>query len=56
MLNLDMIGRLDDDRLYVGGSGTSLGWPPLLESKNDGPTPLRLRFMPGGRAPSDPRA
>ena len=53
MLNLDMIGRLDDDRLYVGGSGTSLGWPPLLESKNDGPTPLRLRFMPGGRAPSD---
>jgi hypothetical protein len=34
MLNMDMIGRLRDDRLAVIGTGTSPEWPPLLEDLN----------------------
>ncbi|MFQ5791993.1 MAG: M28 family peptidase [Acidobacteriota bacterium] len=31
MLNLDMIGRLRDDRVYVGGADSSPGFRPVLE-------------------------
>jgi len=34
MLNLDMIGRISHNRLYVGGLGTSPGFPKLLEEAN----------------------
>ena len=34
MLNLDMIGRISHNRLYVGGLGTSPGFPKLLEDAN----------------------
>jgi len=34
MLNMDMIGRLRDDSLFVGGVGTSPIWKPLLEKLN----------------------
>jgi hypothetical protein len=30
MINMDMIGRLKDDKVYVGGAGTSPLFPPLL--------------------------
>jgi hypothetical protein len=52
MLNLDMIGRLDE-RLFVGGTGTSPIWPDTLErlAKESFRTPIKM--WPGGKAPSD---
>jgi aminopeptidase YwaD len=34
MLNMDMIGRLRNGSLFVGGVGTSPAWKPLLEKLN----------------------
>ncbi len=34
MLNMDMIGRISHNRLYVGGLGTSPGFPKLVEEAN----------------------
>ncbi len=34
MINLDMIGRVQKDKLYVGGTGTSPGFRNLLEEEN----------------------
>lgn len=34
MINMDMIGRLNEDKLTVGGIGTASGWKNLVESKN----------------------
>lgn len=34
MINLDMIGRLTDSKLTIGGTGTSSLWTPLLDSLN----------------------
>ena len=34
MLNMDMIGRLRNNGLFVGGVGTSPAWKPLLEKLN----------------------
>ncbi|MFO0934042.1 MAG: M28 family peptidase [Planctomycetota bacterium] len=52
MLNLDMVGRLDE-RLYVGGTGTSPLWPDALERLNKAGPRLTLKLWPGGKAPSD---
>jgi len=52
MLNLDMVGRLDE-RLYVGGTGTCPAWPALIEglAKESFRSPVCM--WPGGKAPSD---
>ncbi len=34
MLNMDMIGRLRNGSLFVGGAGTSPAWKPLMERLN----------------------
>lgn len=34
MVNLDMVGRLTDNKLTIGGTGTSSVWVPLLDSLN----------------------
>lgn len=34
MINMDMIGRLTQDKLTVGGIGTASEWKSLVESKN----------------------
>jgi Zn-dependent M28 family amino/carboxypeptidase len=34
MLNMDMVGRLRNGSLFVGGVGTSPSWKPLLEKLN----------------------
>ena len=36
MLNMDMVGRLRNRALFVGGAGTSPAWPALLERANAG--------------------
>lgn len=36
MINMDMIGRLKNNRLTIGGIGTSPEWKELIERVNDG--------------------
>lgn len=36
MINMDMIGRLKNDRLTIGGTGTAPEWKELIEKVNDG--------------------
>ena len=52
MVNLDMVGRLRDDRLAVHGVGTSPAWKPLVAKANEGPG-LKLALHEGGFGPSD---
>jgi aminopeptidase YwaD len=51
MLNMDMIGRLREGRLSVGGVGTSAEFRPLVEAANGGRFTLRLNE--DGFGPSD---
>jgi aminopeptidase YwaD len=34
MINMDMIGRMKDGKLIVGGVGTASGWRSMIESQN----------------------
>jgi len=52
MVNLDMVGRLKRGRLQIGGTGTSPDFEPLLKQLNKKHR-IRVKFNPGGRAPSD---
>ncbi|MDP6963176.1 MAG: M28 family peptidase [Planctomycetota bacterium] len=52
MINLDMIGRMQDDNLFVGGLGTAQELHPLLDpvfAKSE----LKLELDDRGEAPSD---
>ncbi|MCI0416417.1 M20/M25/M40 family metallo-hydrolase, partial [bacterium] len=51
MLNMDMIGRLRDGRLVIGGTGTSPLWKELLVDSI--PDALKLVFNESGSGPSD---
>ena len=47
MINMDMVGRLKDEKLTVGGIGTANEWKGLVEGKNNislakTPTPVNL--------------
>ena len=61
MLNMDMIGRLSNDRLFVGGVGTSPGYRVMLEAVNSGAgsapnqttVGLRLDYSDSGYGASD---
>jgi hypothetical protein len=63
MLNMDMIGRLRNGSLFVGGVGTSPAWKPLLEKLNGPPdagaagngsgSRFQLGFGEDGFGPSD---
>jgi aminopeptidase YwaD len=48
MLNMDMIGRMKDDRLIVGGVGTAVEWRQLIEDAN---TDLNMRVNVHGVSP-----
>lgn len=52
MFNMDMVGRLEDDKLTVFGTGTASRWPPLLE-RSAAETGLKLISKPEGFGPSD---
>ncbi len=52
MVNLDMVGRLRDDKLDLSGVGTSPAWKPLIEKANE-EAKLKLSFHQGGFGPSD---
>ncbi|MGH9819387.1 MAG: M20/M25/M40 family metallo-hydrolase, partial [Pyrinomonadaceae bacterium] len=34
MINMDMVGRLKDDKLTIGGIGTTSEWPALVNAEN----------------------
>ena len=51
MINMDMIGRMKDDRVIVGGSGTSPLWKEMLPRVK--PAKLDLKFQDDGYGPSD---
>lgn len=51
MLNLDMVGRPRESKLYVGGVGTSPGFKEILEKANR--TGLQLSYSQSGYGSSD---
>ena len=53
MVNLDMVGRLKDGRLQIGGTGTSPVFPDILKPLIRRNRIPKVKFNPGGRAPSD---
>lgn len=53
MLNLDMVGRMKDEKLLIGGEGTADDFPKLVQQADKG-LPLVLgEFGKGGIGPSD---
>jgi Zn-dependent M28 family amino/carboxypeptidase len=52
MLNMDMIGRSTEGRLFIGGVGTSPAFGPILDAASKG-SGLKIRRGQGGAAPSD---
>jgi hypothetical protein len=52
MFNMDMVGRLQDNKLTIFGSGTSTRWEPLLKSLNE-QSGFQLSLKPEGFGPSD---
>jgi C-terminal processing protease CtpA/Prc len=52
MLNMDMIGRMKDSRLIIGGTGSSPLWKDLLHRLNE-TAQFELKFQDDGFGPSD---
>ncbi|MCR9233292.1 MAG: M20/M25/M40 family metallo-hydrolase [bacterium] len=52
MLNMDMVGRLTDDKLTVFGTGTAPRWKQLVENTAKA-YDLKLSLKPEGFGPSD---
>ena len=52
MVNLDMVGKLRNKALTVGGTGTSPAWNELLRNYNPDST-FTLNMQPDGFGPSD---
>ncbi len=55
MINMDMIGRMKNNKLIVGGMGTSQEWRELVENANRGFTPYVIGTVSGSSA-SEARA
>jgi hypothetical protein len=52
MLNMDMIGRIKDGKVFIGGVGTGSTFKPMLDEIQRTST-LKLEFSAGGYAASD---
>ncbi len=52
MINMDMIGRIKDGKVYIGGVGTGSTFKSVLE-KTQNDTPFKLEYSAGGYASSD---
>ncbi|MBB3207117.1 hypothetical protein FHS27_002936 [Rhodopirellula rubra] len=52
MINMDMVGRLNDNELTVYGTGSAASFPGLLEQANQ-TTRFRIVEVPSGYGPSD---
>ncbi|MEE9251817.1 MAG: M28 family peptidase [Thermodesulfobacteriota bacterium] len=55
MINMDMIGRLQQNKLTVFGAGTSKAWHSVIKASNTS-VGLELKLKEGGFAPSDQTA
>jgi aminopeptidase YwaD len=53
MINMDMVGRLRDGKLSVGGIGTSAEFRKLVEGLNGGARGFTLQLSEDGFGPSD---
>ncbi|MFN0139799.1 MAG: M20/M25/M40 family metallo-hydrolase [Pyrinomonadaceae bacterium] len=54
MINLDMVGRLNDKKLTIGGIGTASEWKPLVESKNSIPNSSNVKILSMPGIPGNP--
>jgi len=52
MLNMDMIGRIKDGKVFIGGVGTGSSLKTLLEQAQSGPN-FKIEYSPGGYSASD---
>ncbi len=52
MLNMDMIGRIKDDKVYIGGVGTGSSFKASLEQAQKD-SPFKIEYSAGGYASSD---
>lgn len=52
MINMDMIGRIKDDKVYVGGVGTGSTFQKILEQAQ-GDSHFKFEYSQGGYASSD---
>ncbi len=52
MLNMDMIGRIQDDKVYIGGVGTGSTFRAVLD-KAQGHSPFKVEYSAGGYSSSD---
>ncbi len=52
MLNMDMIGRIKDDKVYIGGVGTGSTLKAILEQAKK-ETPFKIEYSAGGYSSSD---
>jgi len=52
MINMDMIGRIKDDKIYIGGVGTGSTFKPILEQAQRD-SPFKIEYSAGGYASSD---
>ncbi len=52
MINMDMIGRIRDNKIYIGGVGTGSTFKPILEAAQKR-TNFKVEYSPGGYAASD---
>jgi len=52
MINMDMIGRIKDQKVYVGGVGTGSTFQTILTATQKN-SPFHFEYSPGGYAASD---
>jgi aminopeptidase YwaD len=52
MINMDMIGRIKDDKVYIGGVGTGSTFKAVLEQAQKD-EPFKLEYSAGGYSSSD---
>jgi hypothetical protein len=52
MLNMDMIGRIKDDKVYIGGVGTGSTLKTVLEQEQS-KSNFKVEYSPGGYSASD---
>jgi hypothetical protein len=52
MVNMDMIGRIRDNKIFIGGVGTGSTFVPILEAAQK-KTDFKIEYSPGGYAASD---
>src|SRR6202158_1026582 len=52
MLNMDMIGRIKDDKVYIGGVGTGSVFKSVLEEEQ-GKSTFKIEYSAGGYSASD---